>query len=471
VAGLLKVTTFAAFTLDTDKKTPRIRWDSNVSESNVIIGAQAKVPEWNRLSRSPTDRNGHSTIDIRGIKSFFVLRLEPPSISLCDQPAGPFLAPPAADEKKQFGIMAERRLRPLEIEVFVMGGHIRSDLPPRVVRGMTHGRIIKQTGDSIEIDWKPDWISARNAQPRSSVETTDSRNVGKSDRPAGLLASGQWIIIIHRTASPDIGQALNKFIPGKSSAHYIIDVDGHVVKMVDDKNNMANHAGEDAQWEGKAPVNSFSIGIELVNETGPFPNAQMSSLISLLDKLRKTFKIPRDRVLAHCEVRRLEKKGTQWVNQRQDCPGYELEWPILEKNGHATMPAFREDAKLPPGFDEFFLKNTDDALMHPNSDSGKGAYGKNNRALSSGRHDLISQLQRSLVEIGYEEPREGAKLGEFDGFTEVLVKRFQGRYLTGSRKKFLGDNGTEHLGKVTLHTLVMMQAVLAAKGREWRPFW
>ncbi|NUQ73681.1 MAG: N-acetylmuramoyl-L-alanine amidase [Polyangiaceae bacterium] len=471
MAGLLKVTTFAAFTLDSDKKTPRIRWDSGVSASNVIIGAQVKVPEWNRLSRSPTDRNGHATIDIRGIKSFFVLRLEPPSISLCDQPAGPLLASPAPDEKRQFGIMTERRLRPLEIEVFVMDGHVRSDLPPRVVKGMTHGRVIKHTGDSLEIDWKPDWITARRADPRNSEEVIDDRMKGKSERPIGLFTSGQGIIVLHRPDVADMGSVLNKFLNGKENAHYVIDVDGHVVKMIDDKDNMSSHAGKGAQWEGKSPVNAFSIGIELVNEKGPFPRAQMSSLITLLDKLRKTYRIPRDRVLAHCEVRPFDPDGDSWVNPRQECPGYEFDWPILEKNGHATQPSFRENATLPSGFDEFFLNSLDDMLLYPNSDIGEGKYGKKNRSLPSGRHDLVSQIQRNLYEIGYERPPEPWKPGKFDVRTELLVKRFQGRYMTGARKKYLGDDGTENLGKVTLHTLVLMLAVLAAKGREWRPFW
>jgi hypothetical protein len=112
--------------------------------------------------------------------------------------------------------------------------------------------------------------------------------------------------------------------------------------------------------------------------------------------------------------------------------------------------------------------------MYPNSDTGKGKYGKKNRALPSGRHDLVSQIQRNLYEIGYEEAGEPGKPwrpGEFDVRTELLVKRFQGRYMTGSRKRYLGEEGTEHLGRVTLHTLVLMMAVLTAKGREWRPFW
>src|SRR6185503_19464459 len=98
----------------------------------------------------------------------------------------------------------------------------------------------------------------------------------------------------------------------------------------------------------------------------------------------------------------------------------------------ATYPSFREDARLPVGFEEFFLNNVDDTLMHPNSDRGHGKYGKKNRSLPSGRNDLVSQLQRNLYEIGYEYT-EPDQRGEFDGRTEQLVKRFQGRYMTGPR--------------------------------------
>jgi N-acetyl-anhydromuramyl-L-alanine amidase AmpD len=471
----IKVTTFSAFTLP---NSTRVRWDSGVSASNVIIGAQVRVPAHHRLSKKPTNREGQAWIDIRGIKGKLVLRLDPPAISLCAEAAGPLLGPPPRDAKKQFGVMAERRLRPLEIEVFLRDGFVRSDPPARAVAGMTHGRVIRTTGDSIEIDWKPDWVSARKTDSRSDLETVNVRLTREmiSERPMGLLSSGKGIIVLHRTHENDIGSSINKFVSGEENAHYIIDLDGHVVKMVDDKESAAHHAGPNAQWEGTAPVNAFSIGIELVNESGTFPHAQMSGLISLLDKLRKSFKIPRDRVLAHCEVRRFEEQGGLLVNPRQGCPGPEFDWPLVEKNGHATQPSFREDVTLPSGFDEFFQENPDDVLMYPNSDRGKGAYGKKRRALPSGRHDLISQIQRNLFEIGYEQPsppgsRTPWSPGEFDLRTELLVKRFQGRYMTGPRKQYLGDKGTEHLGKVTLHTVVMMQAVLAAKGREWRPFW
>jgi N-acetyl-anhydromuramyl-L-alanine amidase AmpD len=469
--GLLKVTTFAAFTVE---GSSRVRWDNGVSQSNVIIGAKVRVPKHHRLGKSRTNRNGEALIDIRGIKSYLTLLLEPPSISLCTEAAGPLLGPPRPDEKKEFGVMAERRLRPLEIEVFLRNGYVRSDLPARAVPGMTHGRVIRTTGDSIEIDWKPDWVTAKNQKSRDSERTLDLRAKGKSYRSVDLFTSGQGAIVLHHTAAPGIGSTLNRFTSSEIGAHYVIDIDGHIVKMADDKENMTMHAGEGAQWEGKYPVNTFSIGIELVNEKGPFPLAQMSSLISLLDKLRRTYNIPRDRVLAHCEVRPFERNGEQWVNQRQDCPGYEFDWPIVEKNGHATQPQFREDVRLPAGFDEFYRDNADDVLMYPNSDAGKGKYGKKNRALPSGRRDLVSQIQRNLFEIGYEGPGEqeaAPKQGEFDVRTELLVKRFQGRYMTGSRKIYLGEEGTKHLGKVTLHTLVLMMAVLAAKGREWRPFW
>jgi hypothetical protein len=180
--GLLKVTTFSAFTVE---GSSRVRWDNGVSQSNVIIGAQVRVPKHQRLARSRTNKNGQTTIDIRGIKSYLTLLLEPPSISLCKEAAGPLLGPPRPDAKKEFGVMAERRLRPLEIEVFLRDGHVRSDIPARAVPGMTHGRVVRTTGDSIEIDWKPDWVSAKNQKSRDSERTLDLRAKEKS--------YGQWI--------------------------------------------------------------------------------------------------------------------------------------------------------------------------------------------------------------------------------------------------------------------------------------
>jgi hypothetical protein len=39
--------------------------------------------------------------------------------------------------------------------------------------------------------------------------------------------------------------------------------------------------------------------------------------------------------------------------------------------------------------------------------------------------------------------------------------------MTGQKNKYLGDD-QKYRGKANIHTIVMIQAVLAARGMEWR---
>lgn len=472
----------SVFVVDKEGQVPR--WGDSAQPHNVVGYAKVTIPKFHRFADKLTNpKTGETHININGIINPFVLRLEPPPVALCNEPAGPLLGPPGmpkgsyeTEEEKveheaAYGVMAERRYRPLEVLIYPKKGFIDILPFPRVVDGMTHGRVIRMPSfdvNSIDIDWKPDWISVTPERKRDDAPVHPVGQKEATEKASELLAAGKWAIVIHRTTSNNIGSSLHDFIQNykNKGAHYLIDLDGHIVKLIDDRNWMAWHAGPDAQWQGKQPVNAFSIGIEIVNATGSqYTHAQMSSLFTLIDKLRKAYKIPRERVLAHCEVRALEGKGAKRNNPKEECPGFEFDWPILEKNGHATFPRFREDLKLPPGFDDFFLNNAQDALRYQNTDEKGGRYGKKNRSLPSGRSDLVAQLQRNLMTIGYERPEEN--IGVFGIDTEKILRRFQARYMTASREPYLGE-GREHLGTATIHTVVMMQAVLAALEQEWR---
>ncbi len=94
-------------------------------------------------------------------------------------------------------------------------------------------------------------------------------------------------IIIHHTGGPTIGGALEEFLNNQTSAHYVIDTDGQIVKMVQDTQR-ANHAGV-ARWNGDPSVNARTIGIEIVNSAGAYPTVQYNALTTLLTKLRASF--------------------------------------------------------------------------------------------------------------------------------------------------------------------------------------
>src|SRR5258706_7227860 len=102
--------------------------------------------------------------------------------------------------------------------------------------------------------------------------------------------------VLHYTGMPDAAGALARMCDAgaKVSAHYLIDEDGTVTRLVaEDKR--AWHAGK-SYWRGITDVNSASIGIELVNpghEWGyrPFPEPQMEALIPLLHAIAQRYDI------------------------------------------------------------------------------------------------------------------------------------------------------------------------------------
>ena len=92
------------------------------------------------------------------------------------------------------------------------------------------------------------------------------------------------MIVLHYTGMPDMQSALDRLTSpeAKVSAHYLVDEDGTIYRLVDESNR-AWHAGK-SRWRGVADVNSASVGIEIVNpghEFGyrEFPDEQMASVI------------------------------------------------------------------------------------------------------------------------------------------------------------------------------------------------
>jgi N-acetylmuramoyl-L-alanine amidase len=91
-------------------------------------------------------------------------------------------------------------------------------------------------------------------------------------------------LIIHYTEC-DLALALKLLTDGQAehriSAHYVIDENGDVYHLVDEK-NIAWHAGQ-SYWSGKTSLNRCSIGIELVNpghgqNYRPFPKINYKAI-------------------------------------------------------------------------------------------------------------------------------------------------------------------------------------------------
>lgn len=72
----------------------------------------------------------------------------------------------------------------------------------------------------------------------------------------------------------------------KVSPHYVIDRNGKVFKLVDEK-NIAYHAGISSMPDGRKNVNDFSIGIEIIGlETDTQTDAQYKALADLVANIK-----------------------------------------------------------------------------------------------------------------------------------------------------------------------------------------
>lgn len=116
------------------------------------------------------------------------------------------------------------------------------------------------------------------------------------------------------------------------SAHYLIDDNGDIYQLIDEEKR-AWHAGK-SSWEGREDINSWSIGIELVNpghgpSYRPFPQAQMEALAHLSLQLIDRYQIKPWHVLGHADI----------APTRKVDPGELFDWKWLASQGIGIMPS------------------------------------------------------------------------------------------------------------------------------------
>lgn len=140
-------------------------------------------------------------------------------------------------------------------------------------------------------------------------------------------------VILHYTGMQSGAEALARLCDpaAKVSAHYLVEEDGAVYRLVaEDKR--AWHAGV-SSWKGEGDINARSIGIEIVNpghEWGyrDFPAEQIDAVVSLLKDIRTRIDIAAARVLAHSDV----------APGRKEDPGEKFPWARLAAEGLAVAP-------------------------------------------------------------------------------------------------------------------------------------
>jgi len=113
-------------------------------------------------------------------------------------------------------------------------------------------------------------------------------------------------IIVHHTACDfDFSLEILTSPSYGVSAHYLIDENGAIHQLVPDEYR-AWHAGVSA-WGSISPLNSWSIGIELVycpqdDPFKPYPPKQMEAFMELTKVLQNRYQIPAENVLGHSDI-------------------------------------------------------------------------------------------------------------------------------------------------------------------------
>ncbi len=203
------------------------------------------------------------------------------------------------------------------------------------------------------------------------------------------------MIVIHHTEMESAAAALltlqTRNSGGPVSAHYLIGDDGRLYQLVAD-DARAWHAGA-SRWGGLSDLNSVSIGIELDNDGNePFSQAQIDSLLRLLEDLTARLDIPRHLVVGHGDIAPTRKRD----------PSALFPWQRLAEAGFGLWPR-SPLAPAPPGFDPWAaLRLIGYDLADPAA--ALRAFHRHYRGDESeqwlpGDHDLLYDLQRQLMAL------------------------------------------------------------------------
>jgi N-acetylmuramoyl-L-alanine amidase len=150
-------------------------------------------------------------------------------------------------------------------------------------------------------------------------------------------------VIIHHTAENSCEQTLHTFTVhhSKVSAHYVICKDGTVHHMLNDYLR-AWQAGK-SSWGNNKDINSCSIGIELDNNGfEPFPAAQINSLLTLLDTLKKRYYIPTANFIGHADI----------APTRKVDPNVNFPWQLLSQRGFGLWYGDTSMVVVPQNFND-----------------------------------------------------------------------------------------------------------------------
>lgn len=149
------------------------------------------------------------------------------------------------------------------------------------------------------------------------------------------------LVVIHHTAQNSCEQTLKTFTMPRTqvSAHYVICKDGTVHHMLNDYLR-AWHGGV-GKWGNINDVNSSSIGIEIDNNgSDKFTDQQISSLLVVLDSLKKRYGIPAPNFIGHSDI----------APTRKVDPNVNFPWKTLAEKGYGVWWSDTTNLALPTNF-------------------------------------------------------------------------------------------------------------------------
>ncbi len=203
------------------------------------------------------------------------------------------------------------------------------------------------------------------------------------------------LIVLHHTQMDSAAEALKTLqtrnSQGQVSAHYLIGEDGAIYQLVAE-NRRAWHAGA-GRWGEVWDLNSASIGIELDNDgSEPFAEAQIASLLRLLQDLTGRLGIPRHMVIGHADI----------APTRKQDPSLHFPWQRLARAGYGLWP--RAPLAPPPaGFDAWAAMR---AIGYDLADPGAALAafhrhfrGNESRQWQDGDAAVLHDLQQQLLRL------------------------------------------------------------------------
>jgi N-acetylmuramoyl-L-alanine amidase len=295
---------------------------------------------------------------------------------------------------------------------------------------------------ALHVDWKPDFLRRVSSKEHPGQWVIRPRQRKRAD-PIDL-------IMLHQTTGDSIGSALGTFLSPKkdSGAHFLLDLDGHLVRMADDDCHTQHGGGYGnvrlPEFDGGG-INERAIGIENVHKEvtdhldparNPFTDAQYRTLADLIKGLRKAYGVPLRKIIGH-----------QDATPKARCPGPHFEWPRLEEAGAALAPLTVEPAEHEAMFGGFFAGEAGQRRYLTFGDEEVGAAGnfsirRNGKVLAENlRQRPIECIHRALDAIGYT-PRHwitqgGRKIrhenGLFDTSLAFCLSQFVRHFATGAR--------------------------------------